>query len=335
MKINNYIKDLLYKHDIVVIPGFGGFDLEYFPSETKNTADGKDILMPPSKQLIFNKSLTVDDGILADYIADLGKITIMEARELISGFVKEAFEKIELGEKIYFDEIGNVFLSESKELVFEQDPNSNFLVEAFALSSVEMETVNEKETPKKPVGIKKGYVILIISVVVLLCLAYPVKIYIIDPMLQKKELARLMEEMNKSNENVSPDDTDNLDLSDNKKENTDVNENKDLTDNTKKDIVKEESKKEETKKEVVKKEVVISNPSGNYFLIAGSFSELNNANKRLSELKNQGFEAYLLEREANLYRIAVGSFDKESAAKTEMNKINSGGKLKTWLYKKK
>jgi len=66
MAIANYIKDLLYRYDCVIVPHFGGF------VTNKTSAQiGEDSLTfyPPTKQVGFNVNLNHNDGLLANYIA--------------------------------------------------------------------------------------------------------------------------------------------------------------------------------------------------------------------------------------------------------------------------
>jgi len=57
--ISAYIRELLFRHDCVIIPGFGAFIGNYFPSQVDRN-DG--LFYPPSRRITFNRHLTGNDG---------------------------------------------------------------------------------------------------------------------------------------------------------------------------------------------------------------------------------------------------------------------------------
>ena len=65
MAIDRDIHDLLFQHDCVIVPGFGGFLTHYRPARL----DAQRLLVhPPSKDLSFNKHLVRQDGLLVDQL---------------------------------------------------------------------------------------------------------------------------------------------------------------------------------------------------------------------------------------------------------------------------
>ena len=65
--VSYYISELLFLHDCVIIPDFGGF-IGKKRSAILNTTTGT--LNPPSKQIVFNKNLNANDGLLISYISN-------------------------------------------------------------------------------------------------------------------------------------------------------------------------------------------------------------------------------------------------------------------------
>ena len=82
-------------------------------------------------------------------------------------------------------------------------------------------------------------------------------------------------------------------------------------------------------------ETVVVSPqySGNYHLIAGCFSSLENAENLVTDLKNKGYAARILDVNKGLHRVTIASFENQSAAATEMNTFSSQG-ISTWVLKK-
>ena len=68
--IIQHIKELFVHHDCIIIPGFGGFILNYRPAEI---SDHQNFFRPPGKDISFNKSLIHNDGLLINKISQAEK----------------------------------------------------------------------------------------------------------------------------------------------------------------------------------------------------------------------------------------------------------------------
>ena len=66
MTLDKQISSLLYLHDCIIIPGFGGFVANQKPSFLN---PAHHIFSPPSKRIAFNSSLRIGDGLLANHIS--------------------------------------------------------------------------------------------------------------------------------------------------------------------------------------------------------------------------------------------------------------------------
>ena len=80
------ISQLLYQHDCVVLPEFGGFIARnksaYFDAESSR-------LYPAHKQIGFNKQLTADDGLLTHHYSIINGCSFEQARNEVSEFVRQ------------------------------------------------------------------------------------------------------------------------------------------------------------------------------------------------------------------------------------------------------
>lgn len=74
-----------------------------------------------------------------------------------------------------------------------------------------------------------------------------------------------------------------------------------------------------------------------FFVIIGSFSSLENANRYKQELVPQGFNPIVLHSETGYYRVCVNSYAEESAARQRINQIRTDFPkyADTWLLVKK
>jgi cell division protein FtsN len=63
------------------------------------------------------------------------------------------------------------------------------------------------------------------------------------------------------------------------------------------------------------------NESNNFFVILGSFSQLNNAKNYRETLLNKGFTPIILHSETGYYRVCVNSYQNEGDARTRIAQI--------------
>lgn len=88
----NEIAELLYEQDCVIVPEFGGFITHYRPAVLQR--DRKRIV-PPGKDLSFNRGLRRNDGLLADRLAQSMAITHPASLFLIGEEVAQWEEALE------------------------------------------------------------------------------------------------------------------------------------------------------------------------------------------------------------------------------------------------
>ena len=139
---DQYICELLFTNDCVIIPGLGGF-----VSNTRSTFlnPSQHTFTPPSKKVAFNSSLRTNDGLLAHYISQEENITYHEANEVISAYVDDVFRKLALGEQISIEEVGTLSMDMEKHLQFEPETSSNFLLSTFGMTSIHSPAIKREE----------------------------------------------------------------------------------------------------------------------------------------------------------------------------------------------
>lgn len=133
MKISEHISALLYKHDCVIIPDFGGFVGNKKPAK-HNKATHR--FSPPFKELSFNQNLKNNDGLLANHIAAQENKPYKQANEIISGYVGELRSSINTQKRADIEKVGTLYLDNNNSLNFEQDYSVNYLAEAFGMGTL-------------------------------------------------------------------------------------------------------------------------------------------------------------------------------------------------------
>ncbi|WP_445757945.1 HU domain-containing protein [Polaribacter sp.] len=145
MNLANYIKDLLYRYDCVIIPDFGGFVTKRIATKiNENTYQ----FFPPTKQLSFNRNLKNNDGLLANYIASVENISFEKASNAIALSVIKWQNEIQT-KSIILDSIGVLSLNENSQIIFDPNTSVNFLIESFGLSTFETSTVHRYQSEVK------------------------------------------------------------------------------------------------------------------------------------------------------------------------------------------
>jgi cell division protein FtsN len=152
MQVENYIQGLLYEHNFVVIPDFGGFIAEYKSVEIHPITHR---FNPPTKRIAFNEQLKVNDGLLAATIAREEKVSLLEAYRMIRDFVFHIREELQTNNNYVFQEIGKLFYNIENRLEFEPDTRVNYLDESFGFHELFFKPIernyNDMSTPQRPV----------------------------------------------------------------------------------------------------------------------------------------------------------------------------------------
>lgn len=132
MNIEKYIPELLHEHDCVIIPGFGGFIGNYLHARIHPQ---NHTFLPPSKALLFNVNLTHNDGLLASRITRKENISYEEAMDGIHRMVDTWNSHLRDDHFLEIEMIGRLTRNNEGNLQFEQDNSLNFLPDSFGLSS--------------------------------------------------------------------------------------------------------------------------------------------------------------------------------------------------------
>ncbi|MEP7170090.1 MAG: SPOR domain-containing protein, partial [Bacteroidota bacterium] len=144
MKTDHHIASLLYNHDCVIIPDFGGFVASYQSAQLNEL---QHTFYPPSKKIAFNASLKNNDGLLANHISARENILYSEACKIIYEYVEACSQILSNGKKINLDQIGLLFYDAEKNIQFIPDPHQNFLKDSFGLALVHSPAINiDQET---------------------------------------------------------------------------------------------------------------------------------------------------------------------------------------------
>lgn len=319
--LNKYISGLLFIHDCVILPGFGGFVTNYHQAEHQEESN---TFTPPSKDVLFNKHLTYNDGLLINYLAKNKKISYQEAEEQINTEVQKAWLRLDKGEEVFFEGVGTFKIDKEERLAFKPSNTENYLTDSYGLSSFRFPPLSYQKNsidliPKynESRAMNQGFkqtlkwAAIAIPIVGMMALVPYYKDY-------KRQEAGI--ELLLSN-NQQPIEKTYTAMP------TDSNINgviEQATDKRTALFYTEESKTAPINKQET---------SGlTFYLIGGSYKDAANANIQRDQFKTQGFSAEVIHVDA-LFRVTLATYDSKVNALHELRRIkNDDTYSNVWLF---
>ncbi|MBI1184449.1 hypothetical protein GC194_09265 [bacterium] len=134
-KIDTLLQDLLYHHNYVIVPGFGGFVGKEIPAKVGKAGY---TISPPSKYFVFNTKLVANDGLLQQQLVKEYGISYDEAEKQIEQLVKTWKSKLNSGAPVIIEEVGMFRKNIDGLIVFRHFAKANFLIPAFGLDIAKM-----------------------------------------------------------------------------------------------------------------------------------------------------------------------------------------------------
>ncbi len=133
MAIERDLHELLYAHDCVIVPRFGGFLTHYRPARLD---EQRRSIHPPSKDVSFNRHLTRTDGLLTDHVAKAEGLDFTQAGAVIDGEVDAWHSKLDRDGRLELPRIGTFYRDAERNLQFDPHRRVNFLKDAYGLRPV-------------------------------------------------------------------------------------------------------------------------------------------------------------------------------------------------------
>ncbi len=131
MQLANYINDLLYRYDCVIIPGFGALLTQYKSAVVQPETH---TFFPPTKTVSFNRRLQTNDGLLANYVATVEQCSYETALQRIRNFTGTISLKLSEGENVEIKGIGSFQLNTEKSVQFQPAEKQNFSTASFGMT---------------------------------------------------------------------------------------------------------------------------------------------------------------------------------------------------------
>ncbi len=147
MALEHDIHHLLFQHDCVILPGFGGFLTHYRPARLDVQ---RKLVHPPSKELSFNRHLVRQDGLLIDRLVSREGMDFNAAKQSVDDELAGWRTTLQRNGRLELPRIGTFFHGTENQLQFEPDRRVNYLKDAFGLRPVAAVPV-ARQVPDTPV----------------------------------------------------------------------------------------------------------------------------------------------------------------------------------------
>lgn len=139
--ISEDIKELIFEHGSVVIPGLGAFSSGY-KSATIDSIQGQ--LSPPSLEITFDPNKIINDGVLLDYLKRKYQISTQDAQSRIDTFNENALQTFKNHEILVITDVGRLYKDYTDKIRFLPE-TTNFNQETFGLPAVQFYPVSRSK----------------------------------------------------------------------------------------------------------------------------------------------------------------------------------------------
>ena len=333
--IGPIITKLLLDNDCVVIPGFGGFVAQYSPAKLDQSTG---FFSPPSKQVLFNKNLVNNDGLLVNEIGQIKKLSYKEANDLVKQKVKLLNLELKDKKQVNVKDLGLIYLK--NDIIKFKQNSENILSDSYGLTAInirefqhEVSEDNSKIVPiqsTQSTNAGKWWIAAAIVPIVFYSAWLPLKTNLftknetfhysdLNPFTFTKEKksfpenlfdVKSLEPIKDKNQNFS-------------KINIPPSKQLDNLENTNKAV-----------NTAVEKSKVLPNVNKRFHLIVGCFSSKKNATNLIKKLKKSGENALELDIHKNLHRVSIASFSSKKEAIKYKKQLKKNHSISSWILKK-
>lgn len=330
--ISGYLKELLFRHDCVIIPGFGAFIGNYIPARIDRS---EGLFYPPARRVTFNRHLTGNDGLLIGYISSRLCIGYGEARDIVSAYAETLRQAINSGKGETLEHLGTFSLNREGTIIFEPDIGANYLLSSYGLTSFHRQPVSDFDIRKRVLEINHGHQNAHPSVRRLLTRAA-----VVIPLLVALALVPFSDRIFKGKleeSNMNPLATAELEF----------NRSQIIADSTPEEsepvdaIITKQAEEvtlpgtaEIAEPDDNSNQAVVTPQGYRYMVIIGSFKAESNAGVLAQALRGKGFDAEVIEGPDGFSRVSAASLSSLGEAEVILNNLKPSY-TGAWIYKTK
>lgn len=367
MNIIPIIRELLFRNQKAVIPGFGNLIISQRSARLNRITRE---LAPPTRELSFKPDRHTDDEQLVLFLVRKTKQKQVVVNEAVSVFKKTAGEQLERNGSFLLEGIGKLSRTVSGEFTFEADEELMKQINLFDLpklnvppvpqeSRVEAKPAPEPTPKQEPVATTKQVTPVIYNkkknrwwipaALVALLIGLTAFVYFsgfYERFLKGKKTEVLMSENNHQDERLVFGSRTNTDSAANAKDSLKALISKQIDERTtrehalsyeesqakKQTTVKPESKQINTPEPVKPVTSSIDQP---FHVIAGSFTIVENAERQMAKLQKKGFSPAMLPKTGKYYMVSLGSYNTGEQAKAAKQQFKEQLDQELWVMERR
>lgn len=304
--IERHISDLLMQHNCVVVPRLGAFVGSYQPAAISNE---RSIIYPPYKEVLFNKSLSHNDGLLIASFAKRYNLLYSEVESIVSEFVNAIISSLTKGESVTIGEIGVLKSDVSGNIFLVQNESVNFLAGSFGMTAIHHEPFRQMNAIKTKESYSRVFVRMVAHRRVASLAAASLALFLFATTFEVSDIAHYQTGSLISSSQVYLPVEESLAV-ELPKSVSEVIENRIPN----KDIVKITEKK--------------------FYLIGASVVKRADADEVVNKFIKEGFESAQIIEVDGRFRVAINEFNTKAAALSTMNELRNSQKYKeVWVFK--
>jgi cell division septation protein DedD len=150
--VPSHIEKLLFLHESLVIPGFGGFTATRTPATTDYPGG---TVSAASKILAFSENLTADDGLLVSDITVSHGISQYDAQRVVAEFVERMQSLLNQREIVTLPGVGRLYKNYVQKIQFLPD-TTNFNPASYALPPLQFSPITRAREVSPDVAAQTG-----------------------------------------------------------------------------------------------------------------------------------------------------------------------------------
>ena len=336
MKIGFYIGELLYQHDCVVIPGFGGFIANYTPAfihPVQNT------FTPPSRQIMFNASLLHNDGLLASHISRVEGISFDQALIRIAEEVGAIQTEVKSGKSVILESLGSLRTNQEDNIIFTPRLFNNYLEDAYGLATFVSPAIRRNDHQSGlDSGDKRGVIHLPVAVRRIAAVALPLIAIGIWSLFNTDRI----NDFTSNYSSIFPSElVSHFSVSSIKKSIPTYvfSHSKSMPTKPSTTVFQPVTIHEAVTADITEVKTpapeLISTTSGHFLIISGAFKVKENADKQVAQLKSKNLEAAIAgQNKKGLYLVSAASCDDAGQATLKLKEVLDKGIESAWILKK-
>ncbi|NNE02853.1 MAG: HU-CCDC81 and SPOR domain-containing protein [Eudoraea sp.] len=312
MSVELYICELLYRYNCVVIPEFGAF-LTHIKSASIDRSSNT--WYPPSKEISFNQQLETNDGLLISHMAAVENASYETMLAETAKVVKKWKKLLQVGGKLVLNNIGELQLNGEGRIVFQPAKQVNYLTSSFGLSSFVSAPVLREELKVEAVALEEKVPFIITP--------EERSTSAIRPLLKYAAIALLAISTGLTGYRIYNETVTNQLLTQQKAQEIISNSIQEATFFDAKPL---ELPALELELALTKK------VAGKHHVVAGAFREKSNANKKIRQLLNKGYDAfYIGQNKFGLHQVAFDSFENPVTALKFLANVRQTESKDAWM----